>query len=123
MPRLQALRSAGAEALRSSRGHYCAGRVVQVVLAVKAYGAVVSKAMKTYPSQILLTVPEPGTGRDTLRWFPVESAEHEAKVRNYVKLSKERIAAARVQLIEFKRRENARALDAEGSTKDQVVRP
>lgn len=54
--------------------------------------------MKQYPTQIFLTMRDPKTGKEEMRWFPVHSAEHETFLRNQVKNMRESIAKARERM-------------------------
>ena len=54
--------------------------------------------MKSYPTQILLTVTHPRTGRSELRWVDVANPEHEKLVREKFKAARESIAKAREQM-------------------------
>lgn len=56
--------------------------------------------MKHYPTEILLTVTEPRTGRETMRWFQVKNEQNEKFVRSQNKTARESIAAARKRMAE-----------------------
>jgi hypothetical protein len=79
---------------------------------------------KSYPSSVALTVTDPKTGKETFRWFPVKSAEDEARIREYVAKQREAIAAMKHRVysalllddfIKYKRRDDGEGtVDAKG---------
>jgi hypothetical protein len=92
--------------------------MVQAVLSAFPDGAFVEKKVKPYPNHVLLTAVNPATHQREPRYYRVESAEHEAKLRLHVKKQVEQLEflravalnAQRQQLIEYKRKEtNAKA--------------
>jgi hypothetical protein len=87
---------------------------------------------KSYPSSIALTVMDPKTGKETFRWFPVKSPEHEAQLREFVRKQREAIAAMKHRVysallledfVKYKRRDDGdqRPVDAEGVQQDKVI--
>ena len=88
---------------------------------------------KGYPSSIALTVTDPKTGKESFRWFPVKSAEDEARVREHVRKTREAIAAMKHRVysallledfVKYKRRDDGeRTLDGESRGKDKIVGP
>jgi hypothetical protein len=87
---------------------------------------------KSYPSSVALTVTDPKTGKETFRWFPVKSPEHEAQLREYVRKQREAIAAMKHRVysalllddfIKYRRRDDGdqRPVDGKGLEADKVV--